>query len=36
MQELSSFHLVDPINGGIMMRVMSDMWDVKKMFGIIV
>ena len=36
MQEFSSFHLVDPNSGGVMMIVMSDMWDVKKMFGIIV
>ena len=36
MQELGSFHFVDPNSGGVMMIVMSDMWDVKKMFGIIV
>ena len=35
MQELWSFHLVEPNSGGVMMIVMSDMWDVKKMFGII-
>ena len=35
MQELSSFHLVDSISGGVMMLVMSDVRDVKKMFGII-
>ena len=35
MQELSSFHLVHPNSGGVMMIIMSDMWDVKKMFGII-
>ena len=35
MQELSSFHLVDPNSGGVMMIIMSDMWDWKKMFGII-
>ena len=34
MQELSSFHLVDTNSGGVMMIIMSDMWD-KKMFGII-
>ena len=30
MQELSSFHLVDPNSGEVMMIVMSDVWDVKK------
>ena len=36
MQELSSFHLVDPNSDVVMMIVMNDVWDVKKMFGIIV